>query len=365
MTSARAGRNVLIVDDDPGDFEMIRGMLGGVGGFDVTHAADIRSALEALTSEAFDVVLVDQRLGESTGLDLIRTAQGHEASPPMIVLAGVSHDGDDDAEVEYGAADLLVKSSVTSELLERSIRYAVRHQETLAELRRTRRELQLAEESKNEFLATVSHELRTPLSAVIGLAQVLGDPAGSVSFEDRAEIIGTIVESGYDVANLVEDLLTAARQEAGQLKVVAVPVSLFAQVNQTLETMGSTDRILIVGEAPRAEADPGRVRQILRNLLTNATKFGGDKVVVELDEHEGMARATVVDDGAGMSEEVEEAIFVRNERGRISDGSGAFVGIGLPISLDLARHMGGDLVCRREAGTTRLELTLPIHGEND
>lgn len=219
--------------------------------------------------------------------------------------------------------------------------------------------------AKNQFLAAVSHELRTPLTAVIGLAELLRDPDQSLSSDQRTELINTIVDSGFDVSNMVEDLLTAARQEAGQLNVVSVPVNLIAQTNQALEVIHGEHRISVSGEAPVAEADPGRVRQILRNLITNAIKYGGADIRVELDAVDGMARATVSDDGEGVPEEAAERIFASYERAHGPDSHPGSAGIGLSISRDLARQMGGDLsYCRRD-GRTRFELALPVHEKAD
>ena len=216
---------------------------------------------------------------------------------------------------------------------------------------------------KNQFLATVSHELRTPLTAVIGLAELLRDPQQTFDSNERADLINTIVESGFDVANLVEDLLTAARQEAGQLKVVAVPVNLSAQVNQTLESMNPSREIKVSGSASRAFADPGRVRQILRNLLTNATKYGGKQVTIHLDQMGETVRATVIDDGPGVSPGQEDRIFDRYGRAHDDDSHPGSVGIGLSISRELARHIGGDLRYVRSDGITRFELLLPVHDD--
>ena len=231
----------------------------------------------------------------------------------------------------------------------------------VTELKEAQEELKRHLDDKNQFLATVSHELRTPLTAVIGLAELLRDPQQALDSSERANLINTIVESGFDVANLVEDLLTAARQEAGQLKVVAVPVSLAAQVNQTLESMNPVREITISGSAPRAFADPGRVRQIIRNLLTNAIKYGGKQVSIHLAHMGETVRATVIDDGPGVSPGQEDRIFDRYERAHDDDSHPGSVGIGLSISRDLARHMGGDLKYVRSNGMTRFELLLPVH----
>ncbi|MGD2101663.1 MAG: hybrid sensor histidine kinase/response regulator [Acidimicrobiia bacterium] len=359
MTAIAKPVRVLIVDDDPDGFESLSGMLADAS-FQVTGANDRHSALDQISRNVLDVVLVDHRIGSETGLHIIREAQRVGSAPPMILISGSDDETTIEAAVAAGAADSLSWNRVTPELLRRSIGYSIRLHAASSELRESRAELEKAVQGANDLMTTVNHDLRTPLSAIIGLAELLRDPEQTFDPNSRAEMIDTIIESGFEVSNLVEDLVTAARFESGQLKVVAVPVSIRAQVNQALETMGSADEIEVRGDASRALADPARVRQIIRNLLTNARRHGGDVVAVELDDHEHMARVTVVDDGPGIPSVSIETVFERHDR---SDGEKhAFSGIGLPISRELARHMGGDLAYERRDGT-RFELTLPRHRE--
>ncbi len=230
----------------------------------------------------------------------------------------------------------------------------------VTELKETQSKLEELLVTKNQFLAAVSHELRTPLTAVIGLAELLRDPESDLDSEQRADLIDTIVESGFDVSNMVEDLLTAARQEAGQLTVVAVPVNMMAQTKQAIEVLNPDAGVTISGQSSTALADPGRVRQILRNLLTNALKYGGDHVTVNLDTSSDFARATVIDDGPGVPPESTELIFHSYERAHAKESHPGSVGIGLSISRELARQMGGDLEYRRHDGRTHFDLMLPL-----
>jgi two-component system, sensor histidine kinase len=230
----------------------------------------------------------------------------------------------------------------------------------VTELKDTQDRLEEQLQNKNQMMAAVSHELRTPLTAVIGLAELLREGDASLSAESRAEMIDAIVDSGFDVSNMVEDLLTAARQEAGQLTVVSVPVNLEAQTKQAIEVIGGSVEVAVAGETQTATGDPGRVRQIVRNLLTNAVKYGGDDIRVDLDAQPGLARATVSDDGEGVPHGSEEKIFVSYQRVHSIESHPNSVGIGLSISRELARAMGGDLVYRRDNGRTRFELTLPL-----
>lgn len=227
----------------------------------------------------------------------------------------------------------------------------------VTELKQTRLRLEDALESKSEWLAAVNKE--SPLSALMGLGELMRFPDEEISPDERAGLITTIVESGYEVPNMVEDLLTAARQEAGRLEVVAVPVRFQAQVRQALELIDADREVKIVGDAPPALADPGRVRQILRNLLSNAFDHGGDDIRVDLDSIEGFARVTVRDNGSGVPAQAKDLIFDAGKR-TDSRESGT-VGIGLTISRELARKMEGDLVYRRGDDWSYFQLTLPIY----
>jgi signal transduction histidine kinase len=215
--------------------------------------------------------------------------------------------------------------------------------------------------SKDELIASISHELRTPLTAVVGYAQVLQDEASGLSATERAEMIRVIAAEGADLTNIVEDLLTAAKVEAGTLTVVHVPVDLRAQAAQVLESWDRQEAgyIELTGSAVRALADPARVRQILRNLISNALKYGGDKIQISIGSDQTTTRIAVIDDGPGIPEDQHEPIFESYQRAHHLPGLTGSLGLGLTISRHLARLMDGDLTHQHQTGQTTFELTLP------
>jgi signal transduction histidine kinase len=215
--------------------------------------------------------------------------------------------------------------------------------------------------SKDELIASISHEIRTPLTAMVGFSQLLKDEAFDLSPTDRRDMIRSIADEGVDLTNIVEDLLTAAKTEAGTLAVVAVPVSLRAQAAQVLETFGQKAREHIEVDGPPVGAigDPARIRQILRNLISNALRYGGDRVRVTVIGADSTARVLVTDNGPGVPREEHERIFEPYHRAHDKPGLTASIGLGLSISRKLARLMDGDLVYRRETGVTIFELLLP------
>jgi signal transduction histidine kinase len=215
--------------------------------------------------------------------------------------------------------------------------------------------------SKDDFIATIAHELRTPLAGVVGFAQVLRDEAEALDPESRAEMIRVVADQGMDLTNIVDDLLVAAKSEAGTLEVARVSVDLRAQAAQVLEAWGADvgKRVEFAGEPAATTGDPARVRQVLRNLVSNALKYGGDNVMVRVGYDSGKAFVRVEDDGEGVEPEERETIFEPYRRAHDAPGLTASMGLGLAISRQLARLMGGDLTYARTSSLTVFTLSMP------
>jgi signal transduction histidine kinase len=227
----------------------------------------------------------------------------------------------------------------------------------------TRRRLEELVESKDRFVATISHELRTPLSAVLGFAEELKNQASSLDPLDATEILELIAEQSRDMADMVEDLLVAARAEIGTVSISPEVVYLRAQAEAAVVALGSPGAMTfdVVGGPGKAWVDPTRTRQIIRNLLTNAVRYGGSEVVIQAATNEAMntTTLTVRDSGRPLEREQWERIFEPYERSRDRDTAPDSVGLGLSVSRQLARLMGGDLVYRGDEGDSVFELTVP------
>jgi signal transduction histidine kinase len=216
--------------------------------------------------------------------------------------------------------------------------------------------------TKDEFVATIAHELRTPLTAVVGFAQVLLDGGSDISPGERAEMMGMLVDQGMDLTYIVDDLLVAAKAEAGTLTVARVPVDLRAQTAQVLEgwEQAAASHLEFSGPSATVSGDPGRVRQILRNLISNALRYGGQQVRVCVASNGSTAQVTVSDDGIGVPPEDSESIFEPYQRAHNNPGLTASMGLGLTVSRQLARLMDGDLTYRHDHGESAFTLTLPL-----
>ncbi len=223
-----------------------------------------------------------------------------------------------------------------------------------------RRDLEASLRSKDELIATVSHELRTPLTTVVGLSSELSDSYDDFNRQEAQDLLKMIADQSVEVATIVEDLLVAARAESGSLKVATEPVDLHLEAKATLRGLDVVEEVdcHTVGLVATAYADSGRVRQIIRNLLVNARRYGASPIRIIVRNEGDVVALEVRDRGEPIPADEREAIFERYYRTRQDPGVTASVGLGLTVSRELARIMGGDVTYHHD-GESVFTLTLP------
>lgn len=217
--------------------------------------------------------------------------------------------------------------------------------------------------AKDEFVASVSHELRTPLTAVLGLTRELVDNADSFDPAEARELLQLVAEQSTDVAHIVEDLLVAARADIGELSISPEIVDIGAEIRLALRecdhlVKGRELRVAGDDENTKAFIDPVRLRQILRNLLTNAFRYGGPEVEIEIVEQADFVTIRVKDNGEGLPQREWEAIFLPYHRAHDPAAAVGSIGLGLAVSKRLAIAMGGDLRYHYEGHHSIFELTV-------
>lgn len=215
--------------------------------------------------------------------------------------------------------------------------------------------------SKDEFVATVSHELRTPLTAVVGFAHELRDEFDRLSKEEVEAFVGLIGDQAMEVSDLVEDLLVASRIELDEVTVVRDAIDLWAQVDAVLAARRLGTQVVTERDDTEAKVfgDPVRVRQIFRNLLTNADRHGGDHITVRVVRRAETLSLYVIDDGDGVPETERAKIFEPYYRAHEVEGVTESVGLGLTVSRQLAHLMEGELTYTYHQGHSFFELRLP------
>ncbi len=240
----------------------------------------------------------------------------------------------------------------------------ISHVIDITERQQVRQGLENLVRSKDDLIASVSHELRTPLTVVHGLAQELDANWMSFSVPEQKEFITMIVQQSGEVAHIVEDLLVAARADIGKLPIVAKQLDIRDEIDATLPSVPDVKPVLEqVGSVPPvAFADPSRVRQILRNLLVNAHRYGGPTLSVRYGTDGHTAWIEVMDDGPGVAPDEVATIFEPYERAHSAAGQPMSVGLGLTVSRTLADMMGGSLEYSYDGEWSTFRLDLPVPG---
>ena len=218
------------------------------------------------------------------------------------------------------------------------------------------------EANRSQLLGTVSHELRNNLTGLMGLTQIVStDP--SIEPEEATELVALAHQQAVDAAEIVEDLLTATRLEGSALSVGIESVDVSKEIDSMMRRFSSEGLLLEVespDDLPPASADPLRLRQVLRNLVSNAVRYGGTSIRILTTVDGDQIHITVADDGDGVPAQDEATIFLPYRRSANTRHT-ASVGLGLWISRALAQAMGGSLEYDRLDGWTRFTLTVPVH----
>jgi signal transduction histidine kinase/CheY-like chemotaxis protein len=239
-----------------------------------------------------------------------------------------------------------------------------------AEAETARRDAEEANRAKSEFLARMSHDLRTPLNAIAGYAQLIEEGIYGEPTVGQRESLARIRRAQGHLLTLINDVLSFAKLEAGQVRLRITEVA----VQPTLDTLRMLIEPQVSGKglslqlepAPagiKVQADEERMTQILLNLLTNAVKFTepGGRITISTECSATSVVIRVNDTGRGIAAERLESVFHPFVQGEGPDQERQGVGLGLAIGRELARMMHGDLTAASTVGAGSVfSLTLPI-----
>ena len=268
---------------------------------------------------------------------------------------------------------LALGGAAVDRALQRRVRIATEHARLRTEAERARDEAQAANRAKSEFLAAMSHELRTPLNAIAGYTDILQLGIHGPLTDQQQVDLSRIQRSQKHLLALINDVLNFARLEAGKVRIAprAVSVdSLISTVEAMITPQVDARGLRFVHHHTEGDAeltvycDPDKAEQVLLNLLSNAVKYTpvGGTIEVRSWAVGRVGRISVRDSGIGIPEDKLEMIFepfVQIERKLTSPSEGA--GLGLAISRDLARTMGGDLRVESKLGEGSVfTLELPL-----
>ena len=233
-----------------------------------------------------------------------------------------------------------------------------------AELQEAKESAEAASEAKSRFLSQMNHELRSPLNGIVGFAQALNDPSQDMPEEDRQRYISNILEAARHLEMVIGDILDLSKIEQGKLVLDEVDFDLGALVHRAVDLFedkakdkGLQFELDLNTSALWLSGDQVRLRQVIYNLLDNAVKFTSHgrvvlrTEVVDVEHNPVHVRFAVEDTGIGIDAANKEAIFEPfNQADASINRRFGGTGLGLTISQQLVKAMGGELKVRSEEG---------------
>lgn len=329
--------SVLLVEDNLGDARLIEEMLCERRELPVefVHEPSLNAGITTLSRLDPDVLLLDLRLPDSTGLDTLERVLTEVDTVPVIVLTGMPEARLGMRAVSHGAQDYLVKDDVTPEILTRAIRYAIERMKTERELRARTRELTILNQ-------LTRHDIRNDVSLVVGRAREVTEhvePRGQNAINEILQSSNHILQLTRTVGDIVA---TVTNEDAVDLHPVALSEVLTAEIEKAKSLYQDTD-LAFEGESEEARVLANDLlSSVVGNLINNAIFYNHNEVpVVRLSTELADETVTVrvADNGPGISDRRKERIFANGERGEASSG----MGIGLSLVDRLVEQYNGEI----------------------
>lgn len=357
---------VLFVEDDEDDYILVRDLLSAVKEtkYLLEWASTYDIGLEAMAKGQNHVCLVDYRLGVHNGLEILRSVRERGGRVPIIFVTGQENYEVDLKAMRSGAEDYLVKAHLTAPLLDRSIRYAMDRFRSAEELRKAYEDIELRVEERTAELAaanaalkrsadeiklfaySISHDLKNPALVIHGLVKRLASTCDASLDEKGKQYCERILNSSEQIVSLLEKIYTYVSAKESPLVIERVELGEVLELLQ--EEFGPQMRLRQVRwcgpeTTPAIQADRLSLIRILRNLVENALKYGGEKLTeihIGCREHEEDHVISVRDDGAGFQDTDAKEIFGLFVRGKNHKGAKG-TGLGLAIVKELVRQHKG------------------------
>jgi signal transduction histidine kinase len=219
--------------------------------------------------------------------------------------------------------------------------------------------LEIGEENRKRLMADISHELRTPLAIILGEADVTLRTAGTLG-NDVSDALARIRDSAKHTNQIVDDMLTVARHEAGQLRLDRKTTDLRKVIHDAVAMFPSQVAQSAPNSPVPAMVDEVRLRQSILSLLQNARRYGGPSIAIFLEDNANSARIIVEDTGPGLSAAEKTQAFDRFFRGSNATGDGIEgSGLGLPVVKSIVEAHGGTVeLLDRDGGGLRVVVEL-------
>jgi signal transduction histidine kinase len=356
--------SILIVDDESQNRRLLEVLLGPEGYLTRT-AAGGQEALASIAQNPPDLILLDYLMPVVDGRQVASKVKANPATRniPIIMLTALDHREARLAALDAGVEEFLTKPVERAELWLR-VRNLLRlkvlgdlldhHRLTLetevqartAELQTRAVELQVANDAIRSFTAIAAHDLRTPLTSIVGFSALLTQGWDKLSEQNRRKYVAAIDRQSHNLSALVDDLLSSASIDDGQMSTSPEPIVLREAIDRCLELGGRDTASVAVSCSPGliVQVDRHHLGRILDNYVQNAFSYGKPPLRIEATRVGDMATVRVLDNGPGVPPAFVSSLFGRFARAdtaatRARKGTG----LGLSIVRGLAEVNGGQV----------------------
>jgi len=348
--------SILLIEDNPGDRRLIQEMLAEAANvtFNVQYAERLEAGLECLGQNGAEVILLDLGLPDSQGLETLRTVHARASEMPIVVLTGLNDEMIGVRAINEGAQDYLIKGQVDTNLLKRTIRYAIERKQAEERERRLQMQLSLSNRlaSLGLMVEGIAHEINNPLASVIGFSQILTGEDVPETVRDDAK---TISDNAQRVADIMSNLLAFARQHRLERTCTNVNDVVMAALEVRAHPLDG-DNIAITTRIdpalPSTMADANLLQQAFLNLIINAeTEMklanGRGTLVITTELVDETIYVSFADDGPGIARANLAHIFDPFFSTR---GVGQGRGLGLSVCYGIITDHGGRINVTSQPG---------------
>lgn len=350
---------LLVVDDTDGIRDVLEIQLTRAG-YAVTLAENARQALDRISADDYDLILLDIKLPDMNGIDLLTRLRESRSilDTPIIVISGLGQTADVVAALRNGANDHVTKPFDLAVVLARI---------------KTQLSLKRLKQINDRFLKIASHDLKKPLLLILDAArQLRGEfSPGRPMAEDGKGTLDLIIESGEYMRRIIEELLELRAIRDGGVRLAKAPADLNAIARQAVErnaayakSKGIEIQARLEPGLPQIRADDFQLMQVLDNLLGNAIKFSpaGSRATVRTHSTDGYVVCEVSDTGPGITDADMKKLFVEYAKlSNVPTGNEMSTGLGLSICKELVLLHGGDIGARNNpGGGVTFQFRLPL-----
>jgi signal transduction histidine kinase len=351
-------KKILLIEDDPDDVYLFKVTLKKIShpsfNYQFEHYDNVEEALNALSSNIYDVVFLDLSLPGYHGPYIVENVIP-QVSIPVIVMTGYNDLQMAKQSIRLGAQDYLIKGQVNGDLLDRAIVYAM--------------ERKNIDQLKDQFISTVSHEIRTPLSIIKAAVSNLNDGVLGELEPDQKKAILMLDHNVLRLTRIIENLLDISRLQSGSFKPHIISTNLNQLINQVIEDFTpkvEKTNIKIKSnlskDLPLVNMDTDMVIQLITNILSNAFRYANSVIEIETSFSKEEVKVIISNDGPSLSSSEKDKIFDRfTQINRPVGGRGyKGTGLGLPISKLITELLNGKIGVESENNGVSFFFTLPI-----